>query len=189
MARRPHLGHGGQHAADVLALDDDWLCAAPQARTPRPLQYSLKAELDVKSVEAMQRVIPQLSSAACLKLLKALYGTKQASYLWQQTLSKWLLSQERLDTWLSVRHMALRYSRTYAVPDCLSEHADSIRDNGGMYAFSDSTWTAPKSTCGYVVFSSGGPIAASFGFRVPRVGTVDSIETKQSGSCGHDECP
>ena len=28
-----------------------------------------------------------------LKLLKALYGTKQASYLWQQTLSKWLLSQ------------------------------------------------------------------------------------------------
>ena len=25
-----------------------------------------------------------------LKLLKALYGTKQASYLWQQTLSKWL---------------------------------------------------------------------------------------------------
>ena len=32
-------------------------------------------------------------SGQALKLVKALYGTKQASYLWQQTLSKWLLSQ------------------------------------------------------------------------------------------------
>ena len=65
-----------QHAANVLALDDDWLCAAQQA--PRPLQYSLQAELDVKSVEAMQRVIPQLSSASCLKLLKAHHNLNDA---------------------------------------------------------------------------------------------------------------
>ena len=59
------------------------------------------------------------------------------------------------------RHLTIRYSRTYAIPDCLSAHAESIRANQGVHAFSDASWTAPKSTGGYVVFMSGGPIAWS----------------------------
>ena len=59
------------------------------------------------------------------------------------------------------RDLAIRYSRTYVVPDCFSDCASHIRDKGGLHAFSDSTWTAPKSSCGYTVFMSGGPIAFS----------------------------
>ena len=59
------------------------------------------------------------------------------------------------------RHLSIRYSRTFAVPDCLSEHASTIRSQFGFYGFSDSTWTVPKSTCGYVVFLAGGPVAWS----------------------------
>ena len=59
------------------------------------------------------------------------------------------------------RDLSIQYSRTYAVPDCLSEHADNIRKQHGLYGFSDSTWTAPKSICGYAVFLSGGPVAWS----------------------------
>ena len=59
------------------------------------------------------------------------------------------------------RNMSIRFSRTYAIPDCLSNHASTIRSQHGLYGFSDSTWTVPKSTCGYVVFLSGGPVAWS----------------------------
>jgi hypothetical protein len=59
------------------------------------------------------------------------------------------------------RDMAIRYSRDYRLPDCLSEHVKIVRDKAGLHAFSDSTWTAPKSTCGYAVFMCGGPIAYS----------------------------
>lgn len=59
------------------------------------------------------------------------------------------------------RHLSIRYSRTYAVPSCLSDHASNIRSQHGFCGFSDSTWTVPKSTCGYVVFLSGGPVAWS----------------------------
>ena len=44
---------------------------------------------------------------------------------------------------------------------CFNPCADDIRRNAGLHAYSDSTWTAPKSICGYAVFRSGGPIAWS----------------------------
>tara|TARA_B110000037_G_C17122776_1_gene506603 strand:- start:2707 stop:5415 length:2709 start_codon:yes stop_codon:yes gene_type:complete len=59
------------------------------------------------------------------------------------------------------RDMAIRYSRDYRLPNCLSEHVKIVRNKAGLHAFSDSTWTAPKSTCGYAVFMCGGPIAYS----------------------------
>ena len=57
------------------------------------------------------------------------------------------------------RHLSIRYSRNYTVPAALSTRAPHIRAQGGVCSFSDSTWTAPTSTCGYVVFMSGGPVA------------------------------
>ena len=59
------------------------------------------------------------------------------------------------------RHLSIRYSRNYTVPEALSIRAPHIRAQGGVCSFSDSTWTAPRSTCGYVVFMSGGPVAYS----------------------------
>jgi transposase InsO family protein len=59
------------------------------------------------------------------------------------------------------RKLSIRYSRTYAVPNCLSKYGDAIRSNHGFHAFSDASWTVPKSVCGYSVFLSGGPVAWS----------------------------
>jgi hypothetical protein len=57
------------------------------------------------------------------------------------------------------RELSIRYTRDYRIPDALSKYARSVGDKGGLHAFSDSTWTAPKSICGYVVTMGGGPIA------------------------------
>jgi len=59
------------------------------------------------------------------------------------------------------RDLSLRYSHTYAVPECFRSYWQSIHDNCGVYAYSDASWTAPKSTCGYSVFMSGAPITWS----------------------------
>ena len=59
------------------------------------------------------------------------------------------------------RHLSIRYSRQYRVPAAMDSVVQHIRNKGGLYSFCDSTWTAPKSTCGYAVFMSGGPIAFS----------------------------
>ena len=59
----------------------------------------------------------------------------------------------------STRHLSIKYSRTFAVPECLHEMRDSIKRNRGFYGFSDASWTVPKSACGHVVFLGGGPIA------------------------------
>lgn len=60
------------------------------------------------------------------------------------------------------KNLTIRYSRTFAVPECFTPYSDNtIRENHGLHAFSDSTWTAPRSICGYTVFRSGGPIAWS----------------------------
>ena len=55
----------------------------------------------------------------------------------------------------------MRYTNAFRVPDCMSAHAQLVRDKGGLHAFCDSTWTVPKSSCGYVVYFAGGPIAYS----------------------------
>ena len=47
------------------------------------------------------------------------------------------------------------------MPDGLREWVSSIREQNGLCAFSDSSWTAPKSVCGYCVMMAGGPIAFS----------------------------
>jgi hypothetical protein len=59
------------------------------------------------------------------------------------------------------RQLSLHYSKTYYVPECFRSWSESIHDNCGVYAYSDASWTAPKSTCGYSVFMSGGPITWS----------------------------
>ena len=59
------------------------------------------------------------------------------------------------------RDLSLHYSRTFAVPECFRAHSQNIHENCGVYAYSDASWTAPKSTCGYSVFMSGAPIAWS----------------------------
>ena len=59
----------------------------------------------------------------------------------------------------STRHMSIKYSRTFAVPECLHSARDSIKRNHGFYAFSDASWTVPRSACGHVVFLGGGPVA------------------------------
>jgi len=59
------------------------------------------------------------------------------------------------------RDLSIKYSKTFAVPTCLTAQSSSIKHNRGLHAFSDASWTVPKSTCGYVVFMAGGPIAWS----------------------------
>ena len=59
------------------------------------------------------------------------------------------------------RGLSLHYSSDYKIPEDLASQSDAIRKCHGIYAYSDSTWTAPKSTCGYVVFMAGGPVAFS----------------------------
>ena len=59
----------------------------------------------------------------------------------------------------STRHLSIKYSRTFAVPECLHEHRDQIKRNHGFHSFSDASWTVPRSACGHVVFLGGGPVA------------------------------
>jgi len=61
----------------------------------------------------------------------------------------------------NTREFAIRFSATYSIPDGFTRQSESIRNKGGLYAFCDSTWTAPKSMCGYVVFMAGGPVVWS----------------------------
>ena len=61
----------------------------------------------------------------------------------------------------ATRDFNLQFSSNFAVPDSLSAFSSDIRKQHGVFAYSDSTWTAPKSTCGYVVFFAGGPVAWS----------------------------
>ena len=48
-----------------------------------------KFSIHVDAPRGYENICPH---GKCLKLLRALYGTKQASYLWQQTLAKYLVS-------------------------------------------------------------------------------------------------
>jgi len=59
----------------------------------------------------------------------------------------------------NTRHLSIRYSRSFAVPECLHSWRDHIKAQHGFHAFSDASWTVPKSACGHVVFFGGGPIA------------------------------
>ena len=59
------------------------------------------------------------------------------------------------------RSLTLHYSRTYAVPECFRSVSQWVSDNCGVYAYSDASWTVPRSTIGYSVFMSGGPITWS----------------------------
>eukprot|EP00325_Prymnesiales_sp_UTEX-LB-985_P011820 CAMPEP_0174754512 /NCGR_PEP_ID=MMETSP1094-20130205/105773_1 /TAXON_ID=156173 /ORGANISM="Chrysochromulina brevifilum, Strain UTEX LB 985" /LENGTH=344 /DNA_ID=CAMNT_0015960383 /DNA_START=684 /DNA_END=1719 /DNA_ORIENTATION=+ len=59
------------------------------------------------------------------------------------------------------RSLALHYSHTYAIPECFRSNSQRISDNCGVYAYSDASWTVPRSTLGYSVFMSGGAITWS----------------------------
>jgi hypothetical protein len=59
------------------------------------------------------------------------------------------------------RDLSIRYTPNFKVPDGLRDHSDVIHQHGGLCSLSDSSWTAPKSTCGYCVLMAGGPIAFS----------------------------
>ena len=59
----------------------------------------------------------------------------------------------------NTKDLHISYGPTFAVPTCLSSHAQTIRENRGIYAFCDSTWTVPKSINGYAVWLAGGVIA------------------------------
>ena len=57
------------------------------------------------------------------------------------------------------RDLSIHYSSKFNVPDCLSTHVRAINDMSGIHAFFDSSWTVPRSHCGYGVWYCGGPIA------------------------------
>ena len=61
----------------------------------------------------------------------------------------------------STRHLSIKYSRTFAVPESMHAWRDHIHSNYGFHGFSDASWTVPKSTGGHAVFLAGGPIAWS----------------------------
>ncbi len=59
------------------------------------------------------------------------------------------------------RHLEIHYSKNWKVPSALAGDISILADKYGVHALSDSSWTAPKSVCGYVVYMAGGPIAFS----------------------------
>ena len=125
-------------------------------------EASSDAEIErVKKLPYLQLVGSLLYLATMSRPDIAYYMGVLCSFMQNPSLQCFEAAQSVLLYCGKTRHLALRYSRTFAVPECLASHAESIRSNGGLHAFSDSTWTAPKSICGYSVFMCGGPIAWS----------------------------
>ena len=48
---------------------------------------------------------------------------------------------------------------TFDVPRALHEQSAEIVNKYGLHAYSDSSWTSPKSTFGYCIFAAGGVIS------------------------------
>ena len=134
----------------------------PESSFKNLQEASNDAEIErVKQLPYLQLVGSLLYLATMTRPDIAFYMGVLCSFMQNPSLQCYEAAQSILLYCGKTKHLALRYSRTFAVPDCLSEHSESIRTNGGFHAFSDSTWTAPKSTCGYAVFLGGGPVAWS----------------------------
>ena len=57
------------------------------------------------------------------------------------------------------RDLSIRYSANYKIPAALQGSQAEIRNKYGLHAYSDSSWTVPKSMSGYGVFLAGGPVS------------------------------
>jgi hypothetical protein len=138
-------------------------------KIPYPVS-SVKELHEASSDSEIERVkaLPYLQLVGALLYLStmtrpdiAYYMSVLCSFMQNPSLKCYEAAQSVLLYVGHTRQLSLRYSKAYAVPECFRSWSESIHDNCGVYAYSDASWTAPKSTCGYSVFMSGGPITWS----------------------------
>ena len=138
-------------------------------RVPYP-PSKFKELSEAKSDEEAERVkkLPYLQLIGALLYLAtmsrpdlAYHMSVLCSFMQNPSLQCYEAAQSVLLYAGNTREFAIRFSATYSIPDGFTRQSESIRNKGGLYAFCDSTWTAPKSMCGYVVFMAGGPVVWS----------------------------
>ena len=136
-------------------------------RTPYPAEKfkELREASTDEEIEKVKRV-PYLSIVGALLYLStmsrpdiAYHMSVLCSFMQNPSMQCYEAAQSLLLYVGKTRNLCIRYTRNFGVPDSLANHVENIRNKGGLHAFCDSTWTVPKSTCGYSVFMSGGPIA------------------------------
>ena len=152
---------------DRFVPNSDTIAFARRVPYP-PEKFKLLAE--AKSDEEIERVklLPYLQLVGALLYLATMsrpdllyHMSVLCSFMQNPSEQCYEAAQSLLLYAGKTRGLSLHYSSDYKIPEDLASQSDAIRKCRGIFAYSDSTWTAPKSTCGYVVFMAGGPVAFS----------------------------